>query len=555
MGLRGLGAARRKLAAENLPEDLPPPPWEAEGLSRAERVIAFLEDLPITKGPLAGENMRLLPKQRQFVEQVYGELHPDGRRKKRIAIKSEPKGNGKTGFVSGLCLCHLLGPEAEPRGEVYSAAIDREQAGIIFAEIEAIIFARPRFAAAVNIQRFHKRIEVLEGRGLGSKYEALSADARRAHGLAPSLFAYDELAQARDRTLLDNLINGLGKRKEALGIIISTQAPDDDHPLSQMIDDAESKVDPSVYLDLAAAPADADIFDEKTWFACNEALGTFLSLEEMREAAERAKRIPAFEASFRNLRLNQRVDASDEARIVSAPIWKLGAVPVNAKSLRKKKCFGGLDLSGKDDLSALVLVFPDDEPDPSFDILPFFWTPLGALETRRPGERDLFKLWIRQKRLIGIPGPVIKFSFVAEQLASLRETYDIELVGYDRWRIKDFKEALAEIGQEDFPLREFGQGYQSMGPAVDHFAELALTGKLRHGGHPVLTACVANAVLTMDPAGNRKFDKDRVAARGTIRIDGAVALAMALAVAKGEKPEKPVNIDLNSWLKNPVHVG
>jgi phage terminase large subunit-like protein len=61
-------------------------------------------------------------------------------------------------------------------------------------------------------------------------------------------------------------------------------------------------------------------------------------------------------------------------------------------------------------------------------------------------------------------------------------------------------------------------------------------GKLRHGNHPVLTACVANAVLISDAAGNRKFCKERAAARGTIRIDGATALATALGIAKGEKP-------------------
>lgn len=541
MGLRGLGAARRRLASETIrPRRLP---WKRPGLTRAERVIKFLEFLPITKGPLAGEQMKLLPGQRRFVERVYGDLRPDGRRKIRMAVKSEPKGNGKTGMVAGLCACHLVGPESEPRGEVYSAAIDRQQAGIIFAELEAMVYAVPEFAERVNIQRFHKRLEVLDGDGVGSIYEALSADARRAHGLAPSLFAYDELAQAKDRTLLDNLINGLGKRKEALGIVISTQAPDDDHPLSQLIDDGLSGADPSILVDLAAAPKNADAFAEETWFACNEALGKFLSLDEMREAAARAKRIPAFEASFRNLRLNQRVDANEEQRVVTAAVWKLGAVQtIEAARLKGRTCFCGLDLSGKEDLTALVLVFPSDESDPSYEILPFFWTPIGALEERRPAERDLFKLWIRQGHLIGVPGPVIRYALMAQKLKELRDLYDIQMLGYDRWRIEDFKRELSDVGVEEFPMKEFGQGFKEMAPAIDYFVELALTGKLQHGGHPVLTACVSNAILTMDAAGNRKFDKERAAMRGTIRIDGAVALAMALGVAKGATPTKPLDI-------------
>ena len=66
-----------------------------------------------------------------------------------------------------------------------------------------------------NIQRFRKSIEVLAGDGKGSKYEALSADGRRAHGLAPSFWAYDELAQTKDRLLLDNLQTAMGKRDSA----------------------------------------------------------------------------------------------------------------------------------------------------------------------------------------------------------------------------------------------------------------------------------------------------------------------------------------------------
>lgn len=538
MKLTGLALSRVKRARSELadgPErELP---WENPDLGRAQRVIAFLEFLPVTKGPLAGETMGLLPGQRRFVERLYGDLGPDGRRTKRIGIKSEPKGNGKTGLVAGLCLCHLIGPEAEPRGEIYSAAIDRQQAGLMYNEMEAIIMAVPEFSVVCNLQRFHKRIEIMEGPAKGSIYEALSSDARRAHGLAPSLFAYDELAQAKDRTLLDNLINGLGKRKEALGLIISTQAPDDGHPLSQLIDDGLSEVDPSIYVDLAAAPPGANIFDPKTWTDCNEALGKFLSLDEMRTAAERARRIPDLEASFRNLRLNQRVDASEDQRVVPASIWKqLGLVPVDPKKLIGRKCYAGLDLSGKEDLTALVLIFPDDGPDPSYDILSFFWTPLGALEARRPSERDKFKLWIRDGFMIGVPGPVIRYSFVVQQLKALNDLYKIELLGYDRYRIKEFQLEMSDAGIGEIPMRDFGQGYISMGPAIDYFAELALTGKLRHGGHPVLTTCVANAVLTMDAAGNRKFDKELAYDRGTIRIDGATALATALGVAKGEKP-------------------
>ena len=87
MGLRGPGSARQRRAieeADKVERDLP---WEADGLSRAEKVIAFLEFLPITKGHLVGSNMRLLPEQRVFVQTVYGDLDAVGKRRGKIAIQ------------------------------------------------------------------------------------------------------------------------------------------------------------------------------------------------------------------------------------------------------------------------------------------------------------------------------------------------------------------------------------------------------------------------------------------------------------------------------------
>src|SRR6516165_12128950 len=284
MGLRG-AHARKRISIK-----LPASAWKRKR-TRVDRLISFLQSLPITKGIYAGRKMRLLPGQREFVQAIYGRVAADGRRLVRIAIKSEPRGNGKTGLLAGLALAHLLGPECEPRGEVYSCAYNKLQAALIFAEMQAIIEAVPAFETRCNLQRYGKVIEVLEGDGAGSIYESLSADDKRAHGLAPSFWAFDEYAQAPNSDLLDNLRTAMGKRNEGLGIVISTQAANDMHPLSQLIDDALLGEDPAVYLQLAVAPAEADIFDESTWFACNEALGKFLDLWEFRAEAAAAKRM------------------------------------------------------------------------------------------------------------------------------------------------------------------------------------------------------------------------------------------------------------------------
>lgn len=91
-----------------------------------------------------------------------------------------------------------------------------------------------------------------------------------------------------------------------------------------------------------------------------------------------------------------------------------------------------------------------------------------------------------------------------------------------------------------------GQGFRDMSPALDALEAALLNGKIRHGMHPVMTMCAANAVVTRDPAGNRKLDKHK--ANG--RIDGMVALAMAMSQAGTLSDES----DLGEFLAEPVRV-
>jgi phage terminase large subunit-like protein len=553
MPKRGPGAGRQKAAQAALVEARKRRlPWKRKGLTRAEQVIAFLQWLPVTKGRLRGKRMKLLPSQREFIENAFA-TDRRGRPVVSLAILSEPKGNGKSGLIAGVCLAALLGPLAEERGAVYAASIDRGKAGVLYDEIVAIIHRVPEFEARVNITDFTKKIHVTEpGDGFDSTFEALSADARRSQGLAPTLWAYDEAGEAPDDALLKVLLESEGKRDHTLGIVLSTQADSDDHFLSKLIDHVETSDDPSMYLQLHAAPQDADPWSEETIRLANPAYGVFLGKEAVLKSRDRARAMPAFEASYRRLRLNQRADSKPEDRLIQAAQWKVLSGPVDRAALKGRKCFGGLDLSGKTDLTALVLVFPTDDPDPTYDVLPVFWTPRGALEHRAEKEARQFREWIDAGRMIAIDGPTIRYAHVAAEMAKLADEFQILGVGFDRYRIDDLTPELADYGAE-IPLEAFGQGYVSMGAAIETFSEIALSGRLRHGGHPVLTAAVSNAITSSDPAGNLKIEKPKSNSRGPVRVDGAVALVMALQVANRYQPP-PLKPSIDSFLRNPVFI-
>jgi phage terminase large subunit-like protein len=528
MGMRGINATpKRALKAANSPHS-PRHPWAAKGLSRAERVIAFIETLPCTAGPFAGTKLKLRPWQKKFIRAVY-KTDKAGNRLVRTAVLSVGRKNGKTQLAAALCLCAMSGPEAEPRGECYAVACTRFQAGRVFNEMVAIITETPWLNDRINIVRFRKE---LEDQVNGSTFDVLSADVAPVHGLSPSFACYDELAQVPSRALYDALSTALGGRSQPLMLVISTQAARDEAPMSELIDyglriERGEITDPGFHLTLYTAPPEADPWQLATWKLANPALGDFRSLEDVKRLSLQAQRMPSAEMSFRNLILNQRCDAT--AQFLDMAVWKAnGDEPCNP-DLKGRPCYAGLDLAASRDLTALVLVFADD--DGGFDVVPFCWLPGETLEERQDEDNMPYRVWAQQGHLLTFPGRTTDPRAVAMKVAELHGIYNIRALAFDRWRIEDIRRELDAIGCR-VELVPFGQGYKDLSPAVDVLERLVEEGKLRHGNHPVLTMCAANAAVEMDSAGNRKISKRR----SNGRVDALVATCMALGIAARPAP-------------------
>jgi phage terminase large subunit-like protein len=504
-------------------------PWMKKGLSRSQRVIAFCEDLTITSGTEAGEKLRLRDWQIEFIRAVY-DPSKDGKRQVRTAVLSMGRKNGKTQLAAALALCHLCGPEAESRGEIYSCANDRFQASKIFHEMVALIDKHRYLTQRTNIIRFQKQIEDLEN---GSIYAALTSEAKTKMGLSPSFCVYDELGQTRDRELYDAMDSAMGARKEPLLLVISTQAADDLAPMSRLVDyglkvqhgDLE---DPSFHLTLYTAGNDADPWKRETWEAANPALGDFRSLEDVQRMAAQAQKMPTQESAFRNLILNQRVAA--ETRFIERSEWKACAGEVIIPD--RARVHAALDLGSTRDMSALVLIHED--ADGIFHVQPFYWLP-GDIRARAEEDKVPYEVWIKDGLITAI-GASTDPRAIAIKIAELSGQYRIMKLAFDRWRINDLKRELDAIGCP-VQLVEHGQGYKDMSPAVDVLERMVVQRRLRHGGHPVLTWNAYNAVITRDPAGGRKLDK----VKSIGRIDGLVALAMAFSLTRVES-KKPFDV-------------
>jgi len=455
----------------------------------------------------------------------------------RRAVLSIARKNGKTALIAALVLAHLVGPEAIENGEIYSAANDREQAAQVFKVAAQIVRADPELSALLKVVDSTKTIVCY---GNGSVYRAISAEAGTKHGLNPSVVIFDELAQAKNRELYDVLDTAMGARQEPLFITISTQSNDPQHILSQLIDDGLRSDDPTTVTHLYAVPDDVeDIFDETAWKLANPALGDFRSLDDMRAQAARAARMPSFEAAFRNLYLNQRVDA--QSPLVPRSEWM--ACQADETLRLGERIYLALDLSATTDLTALVGMSAEDGD----RVAPWFWKPGDLLKDHENRDRAPYTTWAKEGFIEAPPGRAIDYGYVAQRIAEISADYEVVGLAYDRWRIEGLLKELMAIGVDAYVegkeppragalrLVPWGQGFRDMAPAIDALEVSILERQFKHPGNPVLTFCFANAVAVSDPAGNRKLDKSK----SRFRIDGAVATAMAKGLKARDAMEGP----------------
>lgn len=477
---------------------------------KAAKAAEWITDrLRVPEGRLVGQPVKLTPAQLEWLEKIYNTPT-------RRFILSIPRKNAKTTTSAFLVLLHLCGPFNKPNSQIYSAARSRDQAAILFELAAKMVRMSPDLSHYVTIRDTVKEMVCKE---LGTVYKALSADAATKFGLSPSLVIHDELGQVkgpRDE-LFEALETAGAAQEDPLTIIISTQAPTDADLLSVLIDDAKTGADPMTKCVVYSVPEDADPFDidelakaQPNWDLMNHA--------EVQRQAESARRMPSMEAAFRNLVANQRVEA--RSPFISREVWKAnGAQPA---PMAGKKIYGGLDLSSVSDLTALVWV--DDE---SFSVWPTFWLPETGLKEKSQADRVPYDVWNGAGYLQTTPGKAIEYEYIAHHLLRVFRENDVRALAFDRYNMKFLMPWLQKVGFTAAELAkfvEFGQGFVSMSPALRELEAKLLAGKLRHGNHPVLTMCAANAVAQNDPAGNRKLAKDKSSGR----IDGMVALAMAI---------------------------
>jgi phage terminase large subunit-like protein len=497
--------------------------------ARAQHVITFIETFcRHSKGEWAGKPFLLDVWQKALISILFGWVHSEtGYRRFRFAYCELARGSGKSTLAAAIGLYGLLA-DGEPGAEVYAAATKREQARIVWSEADRMVRQSPSLRKRIKTQR-----NLLTIKGTASKFEPLSSDLKSLDGLNPAVCIVDELHAHPNRSIWDVLVTALGKRRQPLLFAITTAGFDrhsvcwEQHAYSEKVLDGTVQ-DDSWFAWIAGLDECDDWQDESLWVKANPGLGTTVQIAELRQQALKARESPSGLNSFLRLRLN--IWTESHTAWMPMDRWDACNGPVDFAALQGRECFAGLDLSTTLDISALVLLFPPTEDDLLYTVLPFFFIPSENIADRVKRDRVPYDVWKRNDLLTLTDGNVIDYDAIRAKVQELGEQFNIREIAFDRWNATQVTTQLAGDGYTMVP---FGQGFQSMSSPTKRLLELAISGRIAHGGNPVLRWMAGNAVVKTDPAGNIKLDKSK----STEKIDGAVALAMALSRAEAHAPE------------------
>lgn len=487
-----------------------------------ERAVNFLRLLKHPKSTLPGNAFDLSPWQERIVRRIYGPRHPDGRRIVRTVAMMLPRGNRKTSLGAALALLHTIGPESTPGGECMVAASDRSQARIAYAEAYSIIEAEPRMDGRLHLTDSKNRIRNPKK---GSFFEAISADARTAHGHTPVFALVDELHAWPKRDLWEAIKSGLVKVPGSLLMVISTAGRGQDNVAWEFYDYARKVargdvIDETWLPILFETPVDADWRDEAVWYAANPGLAYgYPDIEGLRQLAREASEIPAEREAFRQLNLNVWLDKSTDP-FVEMTVYDEGAVSVDLDDLEGEPCWLAVDLSSNNDLTVILACWRDGED--GFQVYPWFFCPADNLRAKADRDQVPYPLWAEQDFITPTPGNVVDYRAVEDQIRELCARFEVREIAFDPHMARNIMNNLLDDG---FPAVEMRQGWVTMAPAIKELERAIIGRRFRHGGHPVLRWNFDNVAVETDKAGNKAFHKGK----SRDRIDGAVASAMAVA--------------------------
>lgn len=486
----------------------------------AQRVVDFFERfLTLTEGEHDGRPFVLAPFQKFILGCLFGWKGDDGFRRFRTGYVEIGKGNGKSPLAAGIGLYGLVG-DREAAAEIYSAAVTREQAKILFRDAENMVKASHYLS-----QRVDQRVNNLAVLSTSSFFRPVSSEKRGLDGKRVHMGLIDELHEHASSIAADKMRAGTKGRRQALIFEITNSGYDrlsvcwQHHDYSRQV--LEGTIENDSWFAYVCQLDEGDEWDdEAVWPKANPNLGVSISHKYLREQVAEAKGMPSKQNIVK--RLNLCVWTEQAERWLDMAQWDACDEPVDREALLGQPCYAALDLSSTTDLTAFVATFPDEGG--GFDVLCQFFLPADGIAKRAERDHVPYEMWAKQGFLTLTPGSIVDYDIVRDAVVLFGAEYQTREIPFDAWNATQLATQLSNAGATVVAIP---QGYSHLSEPSKKLEALLASKQLRHGNNPILRWMASQVAVEHGPNASIRPSKKH----STGRIDGIVALVMALSRA------------------------
>lgn len=478
---------------------------------------AYINDLEVSQGQLAGKRFQLLGWQNRFIANAFKPNNVE-------SALSIARGAGKTTFIAAIGLAHLEADGVKQKGaEITIVCSTIPQGAILFDHV--LRFLGPRVA---NYTKQHSQQAMsLKPKGLDTTtLRVVGSNPGALHGAAPSLVIADEVAQwpkNKVNRMLAALRTGLGKIPNSRMLLLGTRAETNDSAFEEAIRLADFSM-------IYSARQSDPIFRQSTWYKANPTLrsnGFNDLLALYRKDAQKAKLSPQFLQAFKALRLNMGVPDTLQAYVLEIDDYK--RCITNDVKIENPYILG-IDLGSTGAMSAIAAYGVENGALEVVAAFPNF--PKLVDRELADGVQGLYRRMEARGELFTADGHVVQVTTLLET-AIAKWGVPMSIV-VDRWRLGELVDALNAISFPSAQLITRGQGFKDGAEDVHLFRKLVLSDMVHVGESVLLTSAIAEARVVSDPAGNQKLSKKSEGGRRSRGKDDALAAAI-LAVAEGAR--------------------
>lgn len=494
--------------------------------NEALKLYKFLSKLTLDKGK-KGQKVKLLKFQFEILTSILCvKNRKTGFRRFKEAHLNIGRKNGKGSLVAWIII-YLYYTDSTYGAEYIIVANDIKQATNLFNTIKLTITNNATLKKYVKITDSKKQ---MYRKSTNSYLRVLSNEGGNLDSYASYIVVLDEVHEYKNDEAYSKLITGMGLWDEPIMFTTTTASSGEDeynleyqmYSYSKQIENKEVD-DKTFYFSIYEAENNCDIFDIEQWCKANPALGCFKKVDDFIKLAKKASAMKTFEAKFRRLYLNQHIATDNIKNAINMDLWNKCTRKITLDELKNYKlCWCGLDLSSKNDITAFVQVFYDEDRE-KYIIYPHLFTPKNTIFEREEIDKNPYSKWVKEGFLIALEGKYINFELLLDYLYALNDDFEFEKIGFDRWGSPTIINRL----ESKWDIVGLGQGFQTFTPFINDFENMLIDEKIIIAENEVFNFMAKNTIAVYDDAMNIKYSKKK----SSFKIDGIIAMVMALGIA------------------------